>query len=41
MLIKFGVVVILELRNERRLRLFENGSTMRVFEYMRQEIRYG
>jgi len=41
MLIKFGMAIIPELRNEHRLRVFENGLTMTVFEYMRQEIRYG
>jgi hypothetical protein len=41
MLIKFGMVIIPELRNEHRLRVFENGLTMRVFEYMREEIRCG
>jgi len=41
MLIKFGLVSIPELRSEHRLRVFANGLTMRVFEYMRQEIRCG
>jgi hypothetical protein len=35
------VVIIPELRSEHRLRVFENGWTMSVFEYMRQEIRCG